>query len=340
MFKVLEKILFFRFAYPLVLAFSLPAWILYGYFLLYKKKGLVFLYSATSIVAKAGFIAGRFKQQIINILRLLAVLLLILLAAKPELVDVRDNLKIDGIDIILSLDVSLSMNLFDDMNDRRNRLTVAKDEAINFIQNRPNDEIGIVIFATSFLKLSPPTFDKNFLKNVVENIELGVIDHQSTALGKGFCSAIAALRNSNAKSKIIILLTDGAPTAEDDIPIDKAIEMAKEFDVKVYAIGIGGKTPMYKNAFGQWFNAAGQVQEFDETIMKKIAAETGGKYFAARNPKEMKLVYETINKLETTSQNNELFTKYKDLFRIFFTAFLILFFAEFLFTTFFWKIVC
>lgn len=331
--------MWFRFAYPLVLFLGLPVLVGIGAYLIFIKTTSLYKFSLAGVVKSYGFVSGNYKRVVLKSFRLLAVLSLLFLAARPQWVDVKSNFNIDGIDIVIALDVSGSMSLSDDLRDSRTRISVAKHEAINFIQKRPNDEIGLVVFGTDALTLAPPTQDKVYLKNVIEEVEIGIVNHESTALGKGLATAIAKLRYAKAKSKMIILLTDGRSTAEHDLSVDKVIDMAVDMGVKVYTVGIGGAQPFFIDQFGRRVSVPDESGSIDTQLLMKLASKTGGKYFHVQNPLEIKAAYEAINNLEKTAKDTDLFTKYVDIFWWFFIFAVGCILVELVMSLFVWKII-
>ncbi len=237
-------------------------------------------------------------RHFIFVLRLMVVSLLILVLARPQSRSSWKDVKTEGIDIVLSLDISYSM-LAKDF--KPNRLEAAKEVAKEFIDVRTNDRIGLVIFGGEAFTQCPLTTDHTVIKNLFEDVNAGMLA-QGTAIGLGIADAVARVKDSKAKSKVVILLSDGVNNVGEIAPLT-AGEIAKTFDVRVYTIGVGtmGKalTPVaiYPN---------GQIQydyidvEIDEKTMSQIAEETGGKYFRATDKQSLRNVYKEIDKLEKT----------------------------------------
>lgn len=305
--------MFFRFAYVEVLYFLLP---ILGLITLYRLRWYIsprYLYPLTGMLVHHNALKPSYHKKLFMLLRFVGLLGLGLLIARPQMVDERSIVNVDGVDIVLTMDVSNSMQLIDDMHDRRTRFEVAKDEAIRFIEKRTNDPIGIALFAKDTLSYSPLTLDKNFLKQLVGNLEMGMIDGQGTSLGTGLTTAINRLKNSKAKSRIIILLTDGEPTPDDKIDPIYASTLAKKFGIKVYTIGIGSDNGSFVRhpIFG--FQQV-MVSSFNKDLLEKIAHETGGQAFHARNPKDMRIIYDKIDTLERTSYETNIFRNYFELF--------------------------
>ncbi|MDR0988295.1 MAG: VWA domain-containing protein [Prevotellaceae bacterium] len=238
-------------------------------------------------------------------LRIIALILIIIVLARPQTTDSWRNSEIEGIDIMLAIDISASM-LAEDL--KPNRLEAAKDVAAEFINGRPNDNIGITLFAGESFTQCPLTVDHAVLLNLIKNIKCGMIQ-DGTAIGMGLTNAVAHLKESKAKSKVIILLTDGVNNAGDISPMTAA-EIAKKFGIRVYTIGVGGNgtapTPIQVGGTTQYINVP---VELDEKMLTDIAATTEGNYFRATSTSKLKSVYEQIDKLEKTKLNVKEFSK-------------------------------
>jgi Ca-activated chloride channel family protein len=229
------------------------------------------------------------------VLRSLAIIALIIALARPQTSLSWQNTTTEGIDIIIASDISGSM-LAEDF--KPNRLEAGKDIAINFIKERPDDRIGLVVFSGESFTQCPLTIDHDVLINVFSDIKNGMID-DGTAIGMGLATAVNRLKDSEAKSKVIILLTDGSNNGG-SIPPVTAAEIAKQFNIRVYTVGVGtnGYAPYpVQNAFGEVGYQRVKV-DIDEGTLSKIAQTTGGKYFRATNNEALKNIYEQIDKLE------------------------------------------
>jgi Ca-activated chloride channel family protein len=334
---ILGENLEFRFAYQMVLWIGVPLLILFSYYLLKIKRGIVYNYPLTKMLSTAGFGYVSIKKTILKTFRILSILSILILAARPQLVDVTASNNINNIDIFISLDASGSMQLFDDMSNPKPRITAAKQEAINFLKKRSSDKIGFGIFATESLTLAPITDDKKFLEQVISGISIGVIPENTTAIGKGLAMGILRLKNSVSKSKIIIFLTDGAATEQNDFPIERAITLANDNNIKIYTVGIGSKQAYFRDQFGRTMPIIDS--SFDEQLLKKISQSTGGRYFSVKNQEEMAIVYDEIDKLEKTTQEINSFTKYEEIFWPFFFISFIFLFLELFVSLYFWKIL-
>ncbi len=274
--------------------------------------------------------------KILALIRFCTLISLLFLVLRPQWLDEKSYVNVDGVDIVLTLDVSGSMQLFDDPRDQRQRLDIAKEEAIRFIEKRTNDPIGIVIFGHEALSRCPLTLDKMILKEIVGSIELGSIDPRGTWLGTGLATAINRLRNSKAKSKIVILLTDGQPTPPEKIEPQLAIEMAKKYGIKVYTIGIGNEQGGYdRGPFGMLVQA--REEGLNVALLQTIAEQTGGMFFRAQNQRDMRMIYDKIDSLEKTSLQTTVFHNYYEAFLNFIWIVLLLFGLELMLPLFIWR---
>lgn len=244
------------------------------------------------------------------ILDMVAIILLSLILARPQTTDRWQDTEIEGIDIMLAVDVSTSM-LAEDL--KPNRIEAAKQVAAEFINGRPNDNIGLTIFAGEAFTQCPMTVDHAILLNMFQNVSSDIaakgIIEDGTAIGMGLANAISRLKDSQAKSKVIILLTDGSNNRGEISPTTAA-EMAKSFGIRVYTIGVGtnGTAPYpVQGAYGkQYINVA---VEIDENVLRQIAQTANGQYYRATSNSKLKEVYEEIDKLERTKLQVKEFSK-------------------------------
>ncbi len=244
------------------------------------------------------------------ILDMAAIVLLSLILARPQTTDRWQDTEIEGIDIMLAVDVSTSM-LAEDL--KPNRIEAAKQVASEFINGRPDDNIGLTIFAGEAFTQCPMTVDHAVLLNMFQNVSSDIaakgIIEDGTAIGMGLANAISRLKDSQAKSKVIILLTDGSNNRGEISPMTAA-EMAKSFGIRVYTIGVGtnGTAPYpVQGAFGkQYVNMA---VEIDENVLRQIAQTANGQYYRATSNSKLKEVYEEIDKLERTKLQVKEFSK-------------------------------
>ncbi len=257
----------------------------------------------------------KFKHGLF-ILRLLAMALIITAMARPQTVDVSTRTKTTrGIDIVMAIDVSASM-LAKDLSP--NRLEALKEVAAEFIKDRPNDRIGLVEYAGESYTRTPITSDKSIILTSLRSIRYNTIIEGGTAIGSGLATAVNRLKDSRAKSKVIILLTDGVNNSGFIDP-KIASELAVEYGIKVYTIGIGTNgnalSPVGIDPRSGDFQYARVQVEIDEVLLKEIADVTGGKYFRATNNEKLEEIYNEINKLEKTDIDEFKYYNYQEKFR-------------------------
>lgn len=239
------------------------------------------------------------------VLRTLAILMLVLALARPQASNSWHTENTEGIDIMLALDISGTM-MAEDL--KPNRLQASKDVASEFILSRPNDNIGLIVFAGESFTQCPLTTDHAVLVNLFKGVDYGMIE-DGTAIGLGLANAVNRIKDSKSKSKVVILLTDGSNNRGDIAPITAA-EIAKSFGIRVYAIGVGsyGKVNIpVQTPLGIQYQQ--MDSEFDEKSLQEIAAMTGGNYFRATNNNKLRSIYQEIDKLEKTKINVKEFSK-------------------------------
>ena len=255
-------------------------------------------------------------RHILIALRVLIIILLVIALARPQSGKAHSKVTTEGIDIILALDVSGSM-LAEDFhlkNKRRNRLYVSKEVVKDFIEWRENDRIGMVVFAGQAYTQCPLTLDYDVLLQFLEKVEIGMVE-DGTAIGSAIGVCVNRLKTSKAKSKVVILLTDGRNNAGGIDPLTAA-ELAKTFGTKIYTVGAGtkGLAPYpTKNLFGLKTYRSIQI-DIDEEGLTEIAKITGGKYFRATDTASLKEVYRQIDSLEKTKMEEAKYTEYSELF--------------------------
>jgi Ca-activated chloride channel family protein len=256
-----------------------------------------------------------------------AVVLMIVALARPQTSESGSSSTTRGIDIVLALDVSSSMLARDFTPDR---IAAAKEVAANFINDRPRDRIGLVIFASESFTQSPLTTDKATLLNLLAQVRTGIVE-DGTAIGGGLATSVNRLRESDAVSKVIILLTDGVNNAGQIAPLTAA-EIAKSLGIKVYTVGVGSRGNAPYPALDAWGNTVmvSMPVEIDEEMLTGIATTTGGRYFRATDRNSLQAIYDEINQLETTTIETNEFTRYNELYGRFALWALVLLVAEFL----------
>jgi Ca-activated chloride channel family protein len=247
-------------------------------------------------------------------LELLGYCLLVLSLMRPQKILDTANLKTEGIDIVLSLDLSSSM-LAKDFDP--NRLEAAKSAAYDFVKGRVGDRVGLVVFSGEAFAQCPLTNDLQVVLSMIKQLSPGFLE-DGTAIGMGLATAVNKLKNSKAKSKVIILMTDGVNNAG-YIPPDLALQMAKEFGIKVYCIGIGSngfaETPIARD--GDQYQYAMAPVVIDEALLREIANQTNGKYYRATDQSLLEEIYDTIDKLEKTTFDQKSYRNFSEKFQFF-----------------------
>ncbi|GGX29695.1 vWA domain-containing protein [Aquimarina muelleri] len=269
-------------------------------------------------------------KPLLFIIRLIALSLIITALARPRTIDVSTKTNTTkGIDIVMSIDVSASM-LAKDL--RPNRLEALKEVAAEFIKDRPSDRIGLVVYAGESFTKTPITSDKSIVLSSLKDVKYDNVLENGTAIGMGLATSVNRLKDSKAKSKVIILLTDGSNNAGFIDP-KIASELAVEYGIKTYTIGIGTNgmalAPVAIMPDGSFQYGRVQV-EIDEKLLKEIAKVTGGKYFRATDNKKLQQIYQEIDKLERTDIEEFKFYNYEEKFRSLALLALFLIFVEFL----------
>lgn len=302
----------FFFEYPklLYLEFLLiPMILIYLYRELSGKKPYLSVPTIMPFKSKQNMLKG-ILRHLPFVLRMITVALLIVAVARPRTSSTVSKSDAEGIDIILALDVSTSMLARDFTPDR---IEAAKDIAIEFISQRPSDRIGVVVFAGESYTQSPLTTDRATLINLIKEIQCGLID-DGTAIGNGLANAVARLKDSQAPSRVVILLTDGVNNSGEVAP-EMAVEIAKTYGIRVYTIGVGamGKAPYpVMTPFG--VRVMDVDVEIDEQLLRNIASATGGTYFRATDNTKLMQIYSEINEMEKVKVSVDSFPIYSEEF--------------------------
>ena len=261
------------------------------------------------------------------VLRIAALCLLIVALARPRSSSEVEKIDTEGIDIVLAMDVSTSMLARDFTPDR---LSASKDIAIEFISQRPTDRMGIVVFAGESFTQCPLTTDRATLINLMKEVQTDLIE-DGTAIGNGLATAVARMMDSDAKSRVVILLTDGVNNRGEIAP-QSAAEIAKTYGVRVYTIGVGKDGMAPYPVMTPWGMDIKQMQvEIDEDLLRQIAETTGGRYFRATDNTKLSEIYSEINKMEKARTTIDSFPVYKELFGGYALAALICLLLELLF---------
>ena len=317
----------YRFSDPFFLYFLLLIPLFVYFHLRQRRPQTVTLqYSNLEIVKSVGKSRWTLYRHLLFSIRLLAIVFFILAMARPQSGSKEQEVTTEGIDIIITLDISSSM-LAEDFKPK-NRLEVAKIVAKDFVVGRKNDRIGMVVFAGESYTQCPLTLDYGVLLNFIEDVQIGLIE-DGTAIGLALANAVNRLRDSKAKSKVIILLTDGRNNAGELHPLSAA-QVAQAMSVRVYTVGAGSRGtalyPIHDPIFGKRYQRL-QV-EIDEELLQEIARMTGGKYFRAVDRKSLEEVFLEIGELEKTKIEVKEFTRYEELFPLYLILGLIFFSLE------------
>lgn len=288
----------------------------------YKKKEPTILFSDTTSLQN---LPGNYKKwgTILNpILYGLAMALLVVALARPQLKETTVEKNAEGIDVVLVMDISTSMRA-EDL--KPNRFEAARLVAKDFISKRVSDRIGLVVFAGKSFTVCPPTLDYTLLNRLLDEVQMGVIE-DGTAIGMGLATSINRLKESETKSKVLILITDGENNAGEIDPVTAA-DLALSFGIKVYTIGAGTRGtapyPVQDPIFGKRYQNV--PVDIDEEMLTQIAELTGGSYFRATDAEELSKIYNRIDELERTKVEELIYTDYLDLYpRFILPAFLLM----------------
>lgn len=302
--------MFFEYPQLLYLEFLLiPMILIYLYWEFFGKKPFLSVSTISPFKSQQSIIKNLLRH-LPFVLRLITVALIIVAIARPRTSSTIQKSDAEGIDIVLALDVSTSMLARDFTPDR---IEAAKDIAIEFISQRPSDRMGVVVFAGESYTQSPLTTDRATLINLIKEIQCGLID-DGTAIGNGLANAVARLKDSQAKSRVVILLTDGVNNSGEVAP-EMAVEIAKTYGIRVYTIGVGamGTAPYpVMTPFG--VRVMDVEVEIDEQLLKDIASATGGTYFRATDNTKLMQIYSEINKMEKVRVSVDSFPVYTEEF--------------------------
>ncbi|MCD7975702.1 MAG: VWA domain-containing protein [Tannerellaceae bacterium] len=288
--------------YLLLLLIPLAGWYIWK---LRKSQASLQVSSSQAFEAPEATSYKVYLRHVPFILRMAAIALLIVVLARPQSTNSWQNSSTEGIDIMLVMDISSSM-LAEDL--KPNRLEASKDVAASFINGRPNDNIGLVVFSGESFTQCPLTTDHTVLLNLFKDIHCGMIN-DGTAIGLGLANAVSRIKDSQAISKVIILLTDGENNMGEIAPITAA-EIARTFGIRVYTIGVGakGEAPYpFQTAFGVKYQNI--PVDIDEPTLKQIASTTGGQYFRATDNSSLKGIYAEIDKMEKTKISVQEYSK-------------------------------
>lgn len=266
--------------------------------------------SASAPWLKAGHSVKEYLRHLPFALMLLALVMIVIAIARPRSSEKMEKIDTEGIDIVFAMDVSTSM-LARDFNP--DRISAAKDIAIEFISQRPSDRMGIVVFAGEAFTQCPLTTDRATLINLMKEISTDLLE-DGTAIGNGLATAVARMKDSDAKSRVVILLTDGVNNCGEIAP-ETAAEIAKTYGIRVYTIGVGANGTAPYPVMTPWGVEIQKVKvEIDEKLLSQVAETTGGRYFRATDNTKLAEIYSEINKMEKARTTIDSFPVYKELF--------------------------
>lgn len=305
----------------LFLLIVIPVLIWYGTRI---KRKSVLRFSHLELIKRTGKRPYIYREVILNGLRIVSLILIIIALARPQQGKVSEEYLSKGIDIILCLDTSTSMQALDFKP--KNRLQAAKEVARSFIQGRKNDRIGVVVFGGVSFTQCPLTTDKTAILKLLDDIEIGITQVDGTAIGTAIATCVSHLKESQAKSKVVILLTDGRNNTGEIDPLTAA-EMANSMGIKIYTVGAGSPGealfPVDHPFWGRQYVPL--PEELDEETLKKIALASGGLYFRAKDSKALEEIFKRINELEKTPIKSIKYTHYRECYLYFiFPAFFLL----------------
>ncbi len=307
--------------YLLLLLLPLIGWYFWK---MRKNQASVEMSSSQAFDVPKAVTAKVYLRHLPFVLRMIAIALVIIILARPQSTNSWQNSSTEGIDIMMAIDISSSM-LAQDL--RPNRLESAKNVAAAFINGRPNDNIGLVVFSAESFTQCPLTTDHAILLNLFKDIQSGMIE-DGTAIGLGLANAVSRIKDSQAKSKVIILLTDGSNNRGEIAPVTAA-EIAKTFGIRVYTIGVGtkGAAPYPFRLPGGTIQTQMVPVDIDEPTLKQIATTTGGQYFRATDNASLKEIYSEIDQMEKTKISVQEYSKkqeeYKNIALILFALLLL-----------------
>jgi Ca-activated chloride channel family protein len=318
----------FRFLHPylLLLLVAVPGMV-YWHLKIEKKKKGALRYPLFSTISN---IEGSYRilfRNTVSFLRITAAALLVLALARPQSGVKSEEVSTQGIDIMLLQDVSTSMRSEDFRPE--NRLGVSKKVVEKFINGRKSDRIGLVAFAANAFTLCPLTLDYDLVVNALKSLSFAAPEEDGTAIGNAIATAVNRLRDSKAKSRILILSTDGANSRGEIDPMTAA-KAAAALKIKVYTIGVGKEGlipyPIDDPIFGRTYQQI--PSDLDEGALQNIANETGGRFFRAKDPKALDDIYQQIDKMEKTEIRSQVYTTYSELFQVFVVLAALLLMAE------------
>ncbi len=308
---------FYRFAHPQVLAVGAALLLFLGWWRfsgLFRRHGSRLRISSLGVAASIRPSATVRLARLVDVLRILALVLMVAAFARPQAGERFEELLTEGLDIMSALGVSGAMAAVDFRP--HTRLDVAKEVTAGFIEGRQTDRLGMVVYAGKSFTRCPLTLDYGVLLDFLEDVELGTVQEDGTAIGNALVTAINRLRDARGESRVIILLTDGINNAGQIDPLTAA-DLAKAMDIKIYTIGTGKDGQPYflvdDPIFGQRYVPGGEPLILDEETLTEVAERTGGLYFRARDPESLSRIFARIGEMETTGVKTKQYSLFTEL---------------------------
>lgn len=300
-----------HFAYPWGIPAALLVVLLVMIIRFYRSKKVAYAYPLIAVSTPAQISwRDRLLSWLPTGMYIIIITLLITALARPRIPDERTQINIEGIGIMLVLDVSQSMVCYDDPSNLVSRFACAQEEAINFINKRPRDLFGLVLFGRIAATRCPLTIDHRMLISLIRTLKIGIIPDDETSLAQAIIMGVSRLQSSSAKNNIMVLLTDGEPSETDQALLPEAIVLAQKASIKIYTIGIGSPEGGFVK-----HPLMGLVQVSSclrPEILRNIAYKTSGAYFEAQNPKELAHIYAAIDQLETSIQTEPIYAQWHE----------------------------
>jgi Ca-activated chloride channel family protein len=323
----------FRFLYPWILLFLVvPLFMIFWQFRRSRKRqGSVRFPTLMFLKGVDSSYRARFRHSV-SLLRIIVVTLAILALARPQTGSSREELSSQGVDILLLMDISTSMKAEDFKPD--NRLAVIKTVLEKFISGRKSDRLGVIAFAGTAFTMCPLTLDYDLAVSAVRSLDFAPPEEDGTAIGNAIAMAVNRLRDSKAKSRVIILATDGDNNRGEIDPVTAA-KAGAALGIKIYTVGVGKEGPVPYPYDHPFFGRQYQMVEIPlkEEPLKEIAAQSGALFFRAKNPKALKEIYEKIDKMEKSEVKSQIFTSYTEWYQFLLIPALILLFMEIILST-------
>lgn len=301
-----------QFVYPVFLVSGLVLIVLAAWWYLTRRHGVAYRYGFTALWLReeTHFRSATGWRWFHRVMRLTIAVLLVMALARPRSPDEKTQVDVEGVGIMMALDVSRSMLCFDDLSDQRARFSIAQEEGIRFIERRPYDQFGLILFGAVAATRCPLTSDRTMVSEIIRTTKIGVISDEGTVLAQAIAMGVRRLSASSATSKIMVILTDGEPSPEDRPHLADALSLAQKAHVKLYTIGIGSEGGGYiHHPLGGLVQVESCLQK---ELLRTLALKTGGAFFEARNQRELAAIYQTIDALEKSVQTEPIYAQWHE----------------------------